>query len=109
MAAALDLTSRDTIAAALRATVLQFGGVDIVVNTAAIYPTPDPSAPAEGVWAQDAADQRDVELRAGAGSGEGAARRRSCPASIVLTSSANAVVPKAAARRTTSARRPSIT
>ena len=29
----------------------QFGGVDIVINTAAIYPTPDPSAAdAESVW-----------------------------------------------------------
>ena len=43
MAAALDLSSRDSIAAALRATILAFGGVDIVINTAAIYPTPDPS------------------------------------------------------------------
>ena len=51
--AALDLTSaRDTIAAAFRETVRQFGGVDIVVNTAAIYPTPDPSTPAEEVWAK---------------------------------------------------------
>ena len=32
--------------------MLQFGGFDSVVNTAAIYPTPDPATPAEGVWGQ---------------------------------------------------------
>ena len=45
MAAPVDLSSRDSIAAALRRTILAFGGVDIVINTAAIYPTPDPSGP----------------------------------------------------------------
>ena len=32
--------------------MLAFGGVDIVVNTAAVYPTPAPGTPAEQVWAQ---------------------------------------------------------
>ena len=35
--------------AAFRAIVLKCGGVDAVINTAAIYPTPDPSTPAEQV------------------------------------------------------------
>ena len=70
---ALDLTSRDDHRRrAPRRRSCQFGGVDIVVNTAAIYPTPDPSAPAEDGVGEDAADQRDLELRAGAGGGEGA-------------------------------------
>src|SRR6185503_4590252 len=48
---ALDLGARDTIAAALRQTVLAFGGVDIIVNTAAIYPTPEPGkAASEALW-----------------------------------------------------------
>ena len=51
LAAALDLTSRDSIAAALRATVMRFGGIDALINTAAIYPTPAPGTPAEDVWA----------------------------------------------------------
>src|SRR5262249_40375456 len=50
MAAALDLTSRDSISQAMRAAILQFGGVDIVINTAAIYPTPDAGAPLESTW-----------------------------------------------------------
>ena len=52
---ALDLTSRDSIAAAFRATVLQFGGIDIVINTAAIYPTPAPGTPPERRLGADAA------------------------------------------------------
>ena len=68
---ALDLTSRDAIAAAVRAAVLQFGGFDVVVNTAAIYPTPDPSTPAEAVWSRTFAINVTSQLRAGAGSGEG--------------------------------------
>src|SRR5262245_35428847 len=52
-AVALDLASRESIAHALKAVILQFGGLDIVINTAAIYPTPDPAkhdAPIEGTW-----------------------------------------------------------
>jgi rhamnose utilization protein RhaD (predicted bifunctional aldolase and dehydrogenase)/NAD(P)-dependent dehydrogenase (short-subunit alcohol dehydrogenase family) len=92
--AALDLTSRETIAAAVRAAVLQFGGFDSVINTAAIFPTPDPSTPAETVWSKTLhinvtsnfvlAQETAKVLKA-----------QNLPASIVLTSSANAVVPKA--------------
>ncbi len=92
--AALDLTSRDTIAAAVRAAVLQFGGFDSVINTAAIFPTPDPSTPPETLWSKTLqinvtsnfilAQETAKVLKA-----------QNLPASIVLTSSANAVVPKA--------------
>jgi NAD(P)-dependent dehydrogenase (short-subunit alcohol dehydrogenase family) len=52
MASPVDLSSRGSIAAALRRTILAFGGVDIVINTAAIYPTPDPSrTDIEATWA----------------------------------------------------------
>ena len=44
-----------SIAAAFRATVMRFGGIDAIVNTAAIYPTPAAGTPPEDVWAQDAA------------------------------------------------------
>ena len=93
MAAALDLTSRESIAAAFRATVNRFGGLDVVVNTAAIYPTPAPGAPAEDVWAKAMA----VNVTSNYVLAEEAARvlkEQGLPASIVLTSSANAVVPK---------------
>jgi rhamnose utilization protein RhaD (predicted bifunctional aldolase and dehydrogenase)/NAD(P)-dependent dehydrogenase (short-subunit alcohol dehydrogenase family) len=90
---ALDLTSRDTIAAATRRTVLQFGGFDVLVNTAAIYPTPDPSTPAEPVWSKTL----QINVTSNYVLAQEAARvlkAQRLPASIVLTSSANAVVPK---------------
>src|SRR5262249_30229672 len=40
IAVTLDLMDRNSIAAAVRQAVLQFGGLDSIVNTAAIYPTP---------------------------------------------------------------------
>ena len=36
----MDITSRDSIAAALRQIVLRFGGLDGLINTAAIFPVP---------------------------------------------------------------------
>ncbi|HET7697441.1 MAG TPA: bifunctional rhamnulose-1-phosphate aldolase/short-chain dehydrogenase [Vicinamibacterales bacterium] len=92
--AALDLTARDTIAAAARAAVLQFGGFDVVINTAAIYPTPDPSVPAETVWSRTLS----INVTSNFVLAQEAAkvlRAQKLPASIVLTGSANAVVPKA--------------
>jgi rhamnulose-1-phosphate aldolase/alcohol dehydrogenase len=94
MAAAVDLASRESIAAAVRAAVLRFGGIDILVNTAAIYPAPDAAAGvSEDVWARTLhinvtsnhvlVDEVARVLKA-----------QNLPASIVLTSSANAIVPK---------------
>jgi rhamnose utilization protein RhaD (predicted bifunctional aldolase and dehydrogenase)/NAD(P)-dependent dehydrogenase (short-subunit alcohol dehydrogenase family) len=93
MTASMDLTARETMAAGLRATVLQFGGFDCVVNTAAWYPTPDPSVPPEGVWARTL----QINLTSNFVLAQEAAKvlkAQNLPASIVLTSSANAVVPK---------------
>jgi rhamnose utilization protein RhaD (predicted bifunctional aldolase and dehydrogenase)/NAD(P)-dependent dehydrogenase (short-subunit alcohol dehydrogenase family) len=93
LAAALDLTSRESVAAAFRAAVLRFGGVDAIVNTAAVYPTPPPGTPAEDVW--DRAIR--VNVTSNYVLAEEAAKilkEQNLTASIVLTSSANAVVPK---------------
>ena len=92
--AALDLTARATIEGALRGAVRQFGGFDAVVNTAAIYPTPDPSQPAEAVWARTL----HINVTSNFVLAQEAARvlkAQNLPAAMVLTSSANAVVPKA--------------
>jgi rhamnose utilization protein RhaD (predicted bifunctional aldolase and dehydrogenase)/NAD(P)-dependent dehydrogenase (short-subunit alcohol dehydrogenase family) len=91
MAAALDLSARDSVAAALRAAVLEFGGVDIVVNTAAVYPTPGGAT--ESTWDRTL----HVNVTGNHVLAVEAARvlaKQNLPASIVLTSSANAVVPK---------------
>jgi rhamnose utilization protein RhaD (predicted bifunctional aldolase and dehydrogenase)/NAD(P)-dependent dehydrogenase (short-subunit alcohol dehydrogenase family) len=93
MAAALDLTSRESIAEAFRATVARFGGIDAIVNTAAIYPTPAPGTAAEDVWGR----AMHVNVTGNYVLAEEAAKilkEQNLPSSIVLTSSANAVVPK---------------
>jgi rhamnose utilization protein RhaD (predicted bifunctional aldolase and dehydrogenase)/NAD(P)-dependent dehydrogenase (short-subunit alcohol dehydrogenase family) len=93
MSAALDLTSRDSLASAFRATVERFGGIDVIVNTAAIYPTPVPGTPPEDVWAK----AMHVNVTSNYVLAEEAGKilkDQALPASIVLTSSANAVVPK---------------
>jgi rhamnose utilization protein RhaD (predicted bifunctional aldolase and dehydrogenase)/NAD(P)-dependent dehydrogenase (short-subunit alcohol dehydrogenase family) len=90
LAMPLNLTSRESIAAALRATVLQFGGVDIVVNTAAVYPTTGPS---ESMWAKtlevNVTSNHVLAYEAAA-----ILKAQNLASVIVLTSSANAVVPK---------------
>jgi len=94
MAAPVDLSSRGSIAAALRRTILAFGGVDIVINTAAIYPTPDPSrTDVEATWASTL----HVNVTGNYVLAEEAARvlrEQNLTATMVFTSSANAIVPK---------------
>ena len=89
----MDLTERGTMAEALRAAVLQYGGFDCIINTAAWFPTPDPTIPAEGVWSR----VMQINVTSNFVLAQEAAkvlRAQNLPASIVLTSSANAVVPK---------------
>jgi rhamnose utilization protein RhaD (predicted bifunctional aldolase and dehydrogenase)/NAD(P)-dependent dehydrogenase (short-subunit alcohol dehydrogenase family) len=90
----MDLTSHASITEAFRAAVLRFGGVDAIVNTAAIYPTPPPGTPAEDVWHKTL----HINVTSNYVLAQEAARllqEQGLPASIVLTSSANAIVPKA--------------
>jgi NAD(P)-dependent dehydrogenase (short-subunit alcohol dehydrogenase family) len=93
MACEIDLGSRESMRAALGAIVLGFGGLDSVINTAAIYPTPDSSTPAEVVWTQamtiNVSSNHVLAQEAATIFGP-----QHLPATIVLTSSANAVVPK---------------
>jgi rhamnose utilization protein RhaD (predicted bifunctional aldolase and dehydrogenase)/NAD(P)-dependent dehydrogenase (short-subunit alcohol dehydrogenase family) len=94
MPLALDLSSRESVAAAFNAVVLAFGGIDVIVNTAAVYPTPEP-----GVSAPDAVWARTMQINVTSNYVLADEARRilaaqNLPASIVLTSSANAVVPK---------------
>jgi len=90
----VDLSSRASIARALEQTVLQFGGVDIVVNTAAIYPPPEPGgAASEAAWSRTLlVNVTSNHLLAAAAAAVMGAQQLA--ASIVLTSSANAIVAK---------------
>jgi rhamnose utilization protein RhaD (predicted bifunctional aldolase and dehydrogenase)/NAD(P)-dependent dehydrogenase (short-subunit alcohol dehydrogenase family) len=89
----LDLGSREGIAAALRATVLRFGGIDAVINTAAIFPTPAPGTPPEQTWGL-ALSINVTSNHVLADEASKILKEQGLPASVVLTSSANAVVPK---------------
>jgi len=92
MATAIDLTSRSSIDAAIRTSVLQFGGIDIVVNTAAIFPEMAGGA-SEDIWSKTL----QINVTANhllADAVGGVMKQQGIPASIVLTGSANAVVPK---------------
>ena len=90
---AIDITKRDTIQAALQATVRAFGGVDLVINTAAIFPSSPTGVISDAQWGTTLeinvtanyllADEADKVLKA-----------QGIGGSIVLTSSANAVVAK---------------
>jgi rhamnulose-1-phosphate aldolase/alcohol dehydrogenase len=92
---AVDLSSSKSLAEATRFTILQFGGIDGIVNTAAIYPV---VAGADGELS-DALWAKTFEVNV---TGNYLLARETAwvfadqklPASIVLTSSANAVVPK---------------
>jgi NAD(P)-dependent dehydrogenase (short-subunit alcohol dehydrogenase family) len=89
----IDIRDRTSIRAALAAAVRNFGGLDILVNTAAIFPSSPDGIINDALWALTLEvnvtgnhlltdEARDIFLRQG------------IDGSIVLTSSANAVVAK---------------
>jgi rhamnose utilization protein RhaD (predicted bifunctional aldolase and dehydrogenase)/NAD(P)-dependent dehydrogenase (short-subunit alcohol dehydrogenase family) len=89
----LDIRKRDAIDQALKATVAAFGGVDILVNTAAIFPSSADGIISDDMWATTL----DVNVTANYRLCDEAGKlfnKQGLDASIVLTSSANAVVPK---------------
>lgn len=91
---AVDVSSSQSLAEATNLTVLQFGGLDGIVNTAAIYPVPGADGElSEAQWAKTfQANVTGNYLLARETAWVFADQK--LPASIVLTSSANAVVPK---------------
>jgi NAD(P)-dependent dehydrogenase (short-subunit alcohol dehydrogenase family) len=49
----VDLGSAESVAEAVRHTILKFGGIDVVVNTAAIYPVPEGDGEqSDSLWAK---------------------------------------------------------
>jgi rhamnose utilization protein RhaD (predicted bifunctional aldolase and dehydrogenase)/NAD(P)-dependent dehydrogenase (short-subunit alcohol dehydrogenase family) len=89
-----DLSSAASLAEAADFTISQFGGIDIIVNTAAIYPVPSADGElADAQWAQTFL----VNVTGNyllARQPEWIFKDQGLPAAMVLTSSANAVVPK---------------
>ena len=92
--AAVDLSSSQSLAEATRFTILQFGGIDGIVNTAAIYPVPGSDGElSDALWAKTFL----VNVTGNyllARETAWVFSDQNLTASIVLTSSANAVAPK---------------
>lgn len=92
--ARVDLSSAASLTEAANFTISQFGGIDIIVNTAAVYPVPGADGElSEAQWAQTFL----VNVTGNyllARQTEWVFKDQSLPTAMVLTSSANALVPK---------------
>jgi rhamnose utilization protein RhaD (predicted bifunctional aldolase and dehydrogenase)/NAD(P)-dependent dehydrogenase (short-subunit alcohol dehydrogenase family) len=91
--APIDITDRTTIKAALDATVKQFGGLDLLVNTAAIFPSTPDGIINDKLWGITL----EVNVTANyklTDEAQPIFAAQGIDGSIVLTSSANAVVSK---------------
>ena len=90
---AIDIRDRATIRTALDAAVNAFGGVDILVNTAALFPSSPDGTVSDAMWATTL----DVNVTANYLLADEAAKLfhdQDLEVALVLTSSANAVVSK---------------
>jgi rhamnose utilization protein RhaD (predicted bifunctional aldolase and dehydrogenase)/NAD(P)-dependent dehydrogenase (short-subunit alcohol dehydrogenase family) len=90
----VDLSSPESLSDAVRFTVSQFGGIDIIVNTAAIYAVPGPDGDlSEAQWAKTFLVNVTGNYLLACQS-DWVFKEQNLPAVMVLTSSANAIVPK---------------
>jgi rhamnose utilization protein RhaD (predicted bifunctional aldolase and dehydrogenase)/NAD(P)-dependent dehydrogenase (short-subunit alcohol dehydrogenase family) len=90
---AVDIRNREAIDDAIKATIAAFGGMDILINTAAMFPSSPDGVISQALWAVTL----DINVTANYLLCDEAARlfeAQGLDGSIVLTSSANAVVPK---------------
>ena len=93
IATAIDITDRATIRTALEKTVRTFGGLDILVNTAAIFPSSADGIISDKQWGQTL----EINVTANyllADEVYSLVKKQGLSTSMVLTSSANAVVAK---------------
>lgn len=90
---AVDIRSREAIREAIRATIAAFGGIDMLINTAALFPSSPDGHISDQLWSATL----DINVTGNYVLADEAARifaEQDLDVSIVLTSSANAVVPK---------------
>ncbi len=90
---AIDIRDRRAIQAALNATVKQFGGIDLLINTAALFPSSPDGVISDAQWALTL----EVNVTANyllADEARKLFEAQGLDTSVVLTSSANAVVAK---------------
>ncbi len=91
--APVDIRDRATIRQALNAAIAAFGGIDILVNTAALFPSSPDGVISDAMWATTL----EINVTANYLLTDEAAqilKTQNLETSVVLTSSANAVVPK---------------
>ncbi len=93
LAAPVDIRKRESIGDAIRRTVEQFGGADILINTAALFPSSPSGVISDEQWALTLEVNVTANFLLVEEIGK-LLRDQGLAASIVLTSSANAVVPK---------------
>lgn len=89
----IDIRNRESIASALRAAVAAFGGIDILINTAALFPSSPDGIISDAMWGTTL----DINVTGNYLLCDEAAKifqAQMLDGSIVLTSSANAVVAK---------------
>jgi NAD(P)-dependent dehydrogenase (short-subunit alcohol dehydrogenase family) len=93
IALAIDIRERTSIQSALREIVAAYGGIDIIVNTAAIFPSSPDGKITDNQWGLTL----DINVTANhrvVGEISKILHEQNLTASVVLVSSANAVVPK---------------
>ena len=93
LASPVDIRNRDSIREALRRTIAEFGGVDILVNTAALFPSSSTGVISDEQWAATLEVNVTGNFLLVEETGK-VLRDQGLTASVVLTSSANAVVSK---------------
>lgn len=89
----IDIRKRETIQDALAVTIETFGGLDIIVNTAAIFPSSPDGVISDEMWATTF----DINITSNfrlAEECQAVLTKQALEATLVLTSSANAVVAK---------------
>ncbi len=92
--AKVNLASAQSLAETVKVAVSQFGGIDSIVNTAAIYPVPGPDGElSESQWANTFLVNVSGNYLL-AREAHWIFKDQNLPSSMVLTSSANAAVPK---------------
>jgi rhamnose utilization protein RhaD (predicted bifunctional aldolase and dehydrogenase)/NAD(P)-dependent dehydrogenase (short-subunit alcohol dehydrogenase family) len=93
LSVAVDIRRRDVIRQSLRELVAAYGGLDVLINTAALFPSSSDGQISDEQWGVTL----DINVTANYLLVDEAARilkDQNLTASVVLTSSANAVVPK---------------
>jgi rhamnose utilization protein RhaD (predicted bifunctional aldolase and dehydrogenase)/NAD(P)-dependent dehydrogenase (short-subunit alcohol dehydrogenase family) len=89
----VDIRNRETIREAINATINLFGGVDILINTAALFPSSPDGVISDAMWATTL----DINVTANyllTDEASSVFKDQDLDVSVVLTSSANAVVAK---------------